>query len=173
MPISAVLSTPCHLLYTYDILLFFRARKARLRNIQMLLSKYKASSSQCFNLQKSNLYMGKCSARRAQMISKIIPITRASLPSVYLGVHLFFGTSRHSHFNQLLDSIRARLNWWKAKCPSFIGRLIMVKHVLSSIPLYISPVIPIPSKTILQIERLMHKFLWSSSSEKKRSNMVK
>ena len=83
------------------------------------------------------------------MISEILPITRASIPSVYLGVPLFFGSSKHSHFNQLLDSIRARLDGWKAKCLSFVGRLIMVKHVLSSIPLHISLVIPIPSKTSL------------------------
>ena len=49
----------------------------------------------------------------------------------------------------------------------------MIKHVLSSIPLHISLVIPIPNKTSLQIERLMRNFLWSSSSDKKRSNLVK
>ena len=102
------------------------------------------------------------------MITGLLPIPRASLPLVYLGVPIFFGTSRHSHFNKLLDSIKG----WKAKCLSFAGRLIMVKHVLSSIPLHISLVIPIPSKSSLKIERLMRNFLWSSSSDKKRSNMV-
>ena len=71
-----------------------------------------------------------------------------------------------------MDSIRVGLDGWKAKCLSFAGRLILVKHVLSSIPLHISLVISIPSKTYLQIERLMRNFLWSSSSEKKRSNLV-
>lgn len=108
------------------------------------------------------------------MISELLPITLASLPLVYLGVPIFLGTSRHSYFNQLLHSIRARLDGWKAKCLSSAGRLIMVKHVLSSIPVHISFVIPIPSKTSSQIEHLMRNFLWSSSSEKKkRSNMVK
>ena len=49
----------------------------------------------------------------------------------------------------------------------------MVKHVLSSIPLHISLVLPIPSRTCLQIEKLIRNFLWSSSSDKKSSNIVK
>ena len=106
------------------------------------------------------------------MIIGLLPIPRASLTLVYLGVPIFFGTSRHSHFTQILDSIRARLDGWKAKCLSFAGRLIMVKHVLSSIHLHISLVTPIPRKTSLQIDCLLKNFLWSSSSEKKRSNMV-
>lgn len=106
------------------------------------------------------------------MILEILPITRAYLPSVYLGIPIFFGISRQSQFNQLLDSLRARLDGWKAKCLSFAGRLIMMKHVLSSVPLYISLVIPIPTKICPQIERLMRNFLWSSSHEKIRSKMV-
>ena len=106
------------------------------------------------------------------MVSELLPISQASLPSIYLGVPFFIGTSRHSHFNHLLDSIRARLDGWKAKCLSFAGRLILVKHMLSSIPLHISLVIPIPSKTCLQIERLMRNFLWSSSYDNKMSNFV-
>ncbi|XXG63642.1 hypothetical protein AAC387_Pa05g1782 [Persea americana] len=72
--ISPVPSTPCHLLYANDILLFLKAFKPGLRHIQELLLKYQASSGQCFNLQKSNLYLGKCSARRAHMISERLPI---------------------------------------------------------------------------------------------------
>ena len=92
------------------------------------------------------------------MIIGLLPIPRASLPLVYFGVPIFFGTSRHSHFTQILDSIRARLDGWKAKCLSFTGRLIMVKHVLSSIHLHISLVTPIPRKTSLSAEELFVVF---------------
>ena len=103
------------------------------------------------------------------MISELFSINRASFPFVYLGVPIFFGTSRHYHFNKLMDSIRARLDGWRAKCLSFAGRLAIIKHVLSTIPLHISLVIPILIRTYLQIESLMRNFLWSSSSDKKRS----
>lgn len=173
-PISPVPSTPCHLLYADDILLFLKARKAGLRHIYGLLLMYQSSSGLNFNLQKSSLYLGKCSASRAHMVSGLIPITRASsLPFVYLGVPLFFGTSKHYHFNKILDAFRSRLDGWKAKSLSFVGRLILIKHVLSSIPLHASLVIPFPTRTCMQIEKIMRNFLWSSSAEYKRKNLVK
>ena len=159
VPISLVQSTPCHLLYADDILLFMKAYKRGLSIIKEILSKYQASSGQRFNLQKSKLFLGKCNARRAHMVSSPIPIPQSSLPSVYLRVPLFFGGSRHVFFIKMLDSIRSRLVGWKSKCLSFAGRLIMVKHVLPSTYLHISLVIPIPSKTCLQIERLLRNFL--------------
>lgn len=44
--------------------------------------------------------------------------------------------------------------------------------MLSFIPLHISLAIPIPSKTCLQIERLMQNFLWLASPKKVNSNLV-
>ena len=55
----------------------------------------------------------------------------------------------------------------------FATRLTLVKHVLSSIPHHISSVIPLPSRTCLQIERLMRNSLWSADSIKSRSNFVR
>lgn len=107
------------------------------------------------------------------VIGLLIPIPKTSLRTTYLGVPLFFGSSRHFHFNRMLDSLRAMLERWKTKYLSFARRLILVKHVLSSIPLHISLVILIPSKTCNLIESLMRNFRWSANSERKRSHMVR
>lgn len=171
VPISPVPSTPYHLLYADDILLFLIAHESGLRSAQELLTEYQASFGQRFNFQKSQLSLGECFAMQAHMITGLL-IPRASLPSVYLRVPIFQGSSRHTHFNLLLDSIRSRLDGWKMKCLSSDGRLILVKHVLSFIPLHFSLVLPITCETNLQIERLMRNFLWSASSEKQRSNLV-
>lgn len=47
------------------------------------------------------------------------------------------------------------------------------QHVLSSISIHISLVIPLPSKTCLLIERLMKNFLWSSDPEHLSSDYVR
>lgn len=106
------------------------------------------------------------------MMSSLLPIPQASLPSIYLGVPLFFGNSRHAFFNEMLDSFRTRLTRWKTKCLSFARRLILVKHVLSSISLHISLVIPIPNITCLQMERHRRNFLWSANPDKLSSNLI-
>lgn len=107
------------------------------------------------------------------MVTGLLHIPQASLPSSYLGVPLFFGSSRHSHFNHWLNYMRSRLQGRKTKCLSFAGRLILVKHVLASIPLRISLVIPIPIKSCNLIERLMRNLLWLANLDKVRSNYVR
>lgn len=134
---------------------------------------YQDSSGQIFNLQKSQLFPGNCNARRASMISALLQINIASLPSIYLGVPLFFGSGCHSHFNKILDSIRLRLAGWKTKCLSFASRLTLVRHLLSSIPWHISLVLLLPSKTCLLMERMMRNFLWSANPEGKKSNLIR
>ncbi|XXG73650.1 hypothetical protein AAC387_Pa07g2532 [Persea americana] len=57
VPVSHVNCTPCHLLYADDILLFLKAHKRNLRRLFELLSSYRDSSGQCFNTQKSNLFL--------------------------------------------------------------------------------------------------------------------
>ena len=107
------------------------------------------------------------------MVTGFLQINQAPLPSVYLGVPLFFGSTWHTYFNQILDSIRSRLAGCKTKCLSFASRLTLVKHVISSIPLRISLVIPLLRRICLQIERLVRNFLWSADPVRLRSNLVR
>lgn len=109
LPISQVSSTPCHLIYADDILVFLKGFKRGMRRLHYLLHLYQDSSGQCFNLQKSYLFLGKCSARKASMISGLLQINVIPLPTVYIGVPLFFGSARHRHFTQMLDSMRSWL----------------------------------------------------------------
>lgn len=159
-PISASSSFPCHLLYADAILIFLKAHKASMWKLQGLLSLYQDSSGQSFNLLKSQLFLGNCNARRANMVSGLLEINKATFPSVYLRIPLFFGSARHPYFKKVLDSTRLRLAGWKTKLLSFAGRLTLVRHFLASIPLYNSLVLPLPFKTCLLIERMMRNFLW-------------
>lgn len=80
---------PCHLLYADDILFFTKVQKKGLRKLKDLLKLYQYSSRQCFKLQKSNIYLGKSNARRANVVTKLLQIKVASPPLVYLGVPYF------------------------------------------------------------------------------------
>lgn len=107
------------------------------------------------------------------MVTGLLQINVAPLPSVYLGVPLFFGSARHIHFNKILDSIRSKLASWKTKCLSFAGRLTLERHVLSFVPLHISLILPLPNYTCLHIERLVRNFMWSANPAQSRSNLVR
>lgn len=151
---------------------FLKAIKKSLRRLQCPLNLYQDSLGQFINLRKSQLFVGKGAIRRANQIADLLSIPLATIPSTYLGVPLLFDSPRHRFFTKILDCFRSRLSEWKLRCLSFAGCLTLVKHVFSSIPLHITMVIPIPSKTCLTLERLMRDFLWSASSDNSRNNHV-
>lgn len=55
---------------------------------------------------------------------------------------------------------------------SFPGRLVLVKHVLASMPIHIAMVLPLPKSVCNMIESCMKNFLWSASKSERRANFV-
>lgn len=53
----------------------------------------------------------------------------------------------------------------KGKFLSPIGRLILIKSSLSSVPLFYMSMFPMPIRVGKEIERLMKVFLWAGRSE--------
>ena len=85
---------------------------------------------------------------------------------------MVFHTPKRQYFLYLIDTINARLTSWKAKTLSSAGRLILIKHVLSRIPMHIAAVLPIPISIYNDIERLMRNFLWLGSGLSTKINYV-
>ncbi|XXG76899.1 hypothetical protein AAC387_Pa08g1162 [Persea americana] len=169
LPLSKVPSTPCHLLYADDILIFMKGVASSVLILQDLLETYQSARGQFFNLQKSQLHLGKCSTRR---ISSILGIQEASTQFKYLGTPIFFGTPKRSHFLPLLDAVQSKLSTWKAKNLSFAGRLILIKHVISSLPIHLAAIIPLPASICNENERKMRLFLWSGNAPNHKINYV-
>ncbi|XXG73498.1 hypothetical protein AAC387_Pa07g2406 [Persea americana] len=90
-----------------------------------------------------------------------IPV--ASPLTIYFGVHIFFGCPRFGYFARFLDSMRAKLFGGKKNFSSFAARLLLVCHVLASMPIHISLSIPSSKKVKLSIVKIMRDFLWSAN----------
>lgn len=80
--------------------------------------------------------------------------------------------SKKKTFSPLIDSINAKLLAWKAKFLSFAGCLILIKHVLSNIPIHLATVLPLPVSTCKEIERLMKILLWSGNATSSKPSYV-
>lgn len=78
-----------------------------------------------------------------------------SLPSTYLGLPLFLGGNLGGFWDSLISKFRNKLASWKGKWLSSAGRLVMIKSVLSGLPIFWLGFLWIPVKVKHQLECLM------------------
>ena len=83
------------------------------------------------------------------------------LPITYLGIPLGANMKKVSSWQPILDRIQAKLQTWKSSCLSRAGRLVLIKAVLNSLPLYYLSLFSMPKRVAKEIIRMQRRFLWS------------
>ena len=54
----------------------------------------------------------------------------------------------------------------------FVGRLVLVRHVFSSMPIHLALSIPIPIKVFHSIKKLFRNFFWSANPTQTKKNLI-
>jgi hypothetical protein len=85
----------------------------------------------------------------------------------YLGLPSMVGRKKKSVFAYLKDRVWKRINSWKGKALSRVGKEIMIKSVLQAISSYVMSVYLLPDSTIKDIERMMNSFWWGGGTNNK------
>ncbi|VFQ96158.1 unnamed protein product [Cuscuta campestris] len=98
--------------------------------------------------------------KKIQHMEKAIGISRGKLPFTYLGAPICRGILRKEHCKDILGHFEKRIHSWYSKTLNQMGRLILIKHVLSSIPLHILVVHTLPKSIIHTLTKYMANFLW-------------
>lgn len=133
---------------------------------------YQRAAGQHFNLRKSNVLFGNSRESFKARTMRSLGIPQAFLPAKYLGVPLFIGSPKAQYFESLKDTFRHRLAGWKCSMLSFAGRVILIKHVLQSLPIHILLVLPIPFLVCKFLENWMRNFLWSGGPEQAKKSLL-
>lgn len=68
----------------------------------------------------------------------------------------------------MISKIRKRLSIWKGRHISFVGRVTLIKFVLSTIPLYYLSIFKMPLVVGKIIRRIYREFLWGDGCEGKK-----
>ena len=79
----------------------------------------------------------------------------------YLGMPL--GTSFKTASNPILEKMEKKLSRWKRLYLSKVGRLMLLKSTLSSLPTYFLSLFIISKSVAARLESIQRNFLWGSS----------
>lgn len=134
-----------HLSFANDIIIFTNEGIIGLRKLIDFLTRYENCSDQKINRSKSTYYVSSwVSNGRVDQINRLIGIHKQDPPFIYLGCPIYVGRKRIASFKNLVDKIFAGFAGWQHRLLNIGGRLILIKHILSSIPMNILSAISLP-----------------------------
>ncbi|KAJ6823958.1 uncharacterized protein M6B38_128365 [Iris pallida] len=151
-----------HLAYADDVLIFSAGDKKTISMVDKCINRCKRASGQRVNKMKSVIYVLHhfTEARRAELRLLVgMEILRCP-PFVYLGCPMAYGRRRSNLFTPLIDKINCRIKGWHNNTMSPGGRLILLRHVLGAIPMYILAACNPPKNVLRVIEKLFVSFFW-------------
>jgi len=83
-----------------------------------------------------------------------------NIPFLYLGLPIGGDPRKLVFWYSLVDRIKRRLSDWNSRNLSLGGRLILLKSIMSSIPVYFLSFFKAPSGIISILESLCNAFFW-------------
>jgi len=124
------------------------------RVLKSILSNFSEPSGALINRVKSQILFFNTPVPTQKAIAYILGFTAASLPSKYLGAPLIASAHKHSSWKQLLEKLEARLSLWTHRALNMASRLILIKAVLNSMPLYLFSILAAPKWVLKEIKNL-------------------
>ena len=94
------------------------------------------------------------------------------LPIIYLGIPLGANPRRIETWKLVMEKIEKRLALWKAKLLSRARRLVLIKPVLTSLPLYYQSIFKIPKGVATQIIKLQRHFFWFADARRQEIPLI-
>jgi hypothetical protein len=94
------------------------------------------------------------------------------IPFLYLGLSIGGDPRKLVFWEPVIHTIKTRLTRWQSRFLSFGGRLVLLKSVLTSLPVYALSFFKAPSGIISLIESLFNKFFWGGSEDNRKISWV-
>lgn len=131
------------------------------------------ASGNTINIVKSQIFFFHTPPATQRIIARIIGFSTANLPSKYLGAPLIDSTIKHTSWQLLLEKIEGHLSLWTYRALNMASKLVLVKVVLQTMPLYLFSVLAAPKWVLKKIKEMQCKFLWGSSGQNHKWALVK
>ncbi|XP_050229432.1 uncharacterized protein LOC126678581 [Mercurialis annua] len=150
-----------------DTLLFIPNNLDMIRNLLRVLRFFEIISGLSINYSKSSLLGINIDEDALLIAAEILQCSTAHFPISYLGLPLSIKSVRATHWQPVVENFAAKLTLWKGKLLSPAGRLVLIKAVLNSLPVYYMGSFVIPQSIVTSLDRCMKRFLWCGNSEGK------
>ena len=128
----------------------------------------------CININKSCFLHNDLDEALLQKIYGLLPYRFDFLNKGfdYLGYFLKPSGYLIKDWHWLVSKFEKRITHWTNRILSIGGRLVLIRSVLSSIPIFWLSLVPIPASILDKLRKLIFSFLWGSSSKNKKFHLA-
>jgi len=147
-----------HLQFVDDTLLIGNKSWANVRVLRVGLVLFEAMSGLKVNFHKSSLVGVNIDASWLSEAASVLGCKVGKVPFLYLGLPIGGDPRRLLFWEPIVNRIKSRLSGWHSRFLSFCGRLILLRSVLTALPVYALSFFKAPSGILSSIESLLNKF---------------
>ena len=163
-----------HLFFIDDSVVFCRAREEECQKIIDLLSIYERGSGQKINRDKTNIFFSFNTPPGDQIaIQQLLGVLAIRQYEKYLGLLALVGRAKKQSFIYLKERVWKKLQGWKEKILSQVGREVLIKSVIHAILTYTMSCFKLPKGLVKELEVLIQKFWWGYNGDNRRVYWVK
>ncbi|KAJ4777159.1 RNA-directed DNA polymerase (reverse transcriptase)-related family protein [Rhynchospora pubera] len=155
-----------HFIYADDLIVLGNADATDVQELGRILAEFGKVSGLTINPVKSKLWLSRrCDIQARQLVHNKFRADEAGSEERYLGALLTNSNSAKKAGTMLLEKLSAKLTGWKSNMLTHVGRLVLIKSVLMSIPVYYMSVEILPKGLIKKMESLIAKFFWGKTDQ--------
>ena len=142
-------------------------------NIRETLDSFCDLSGLKVNLRKSKVFFSpNVDLDQRSELSEVLGFSSTPNLGKYLGFPLKHSGATSQDFNFVIERVQNKLQGWKSKLLSKVGRVVLSQAVISATPAYVMQGCILPQRVLSSIDKINRNFVWGSTNEVKRMHMV-
>lgn len=152
-------------LYADDAVMFVTPGTRDVAVVKAMLSKFGAASGLHTNLAKSSILPIRCEQHDVLEMQQRMECAVKEFPCKYLGIPLSIRRLTNADLQPYIDKVADMLPTWRAALMATSGRLILLRAVLTAIPIHLLIALDLSRWFIKAIDKWCRKFLWCGHKE--------
>jgi hypothetical protein len=162
-----------HLLFADDSLVLFKATRESAKSMQNILQLYEVCSGQTINFDKSSVMFSENAkvARRKHVLEEL-HIRAEARTEEYLGLPVYVGRSRAKTFEYLKDRIWRKIQGWKERLLSKMGKDILIKACAQAIPTFSMSCFDLTKGLCDEMSMMICRYWWAQQENENKMHWL-
>jgi hypothetical protein len=139
------------------------------KHFKTALGNFTQALGALINNTKSNVYIWNTPLRTTRLIENVFlfPLVEKWQTFRYLGIPICLNSLPNSAWTHILEKFKNKLEHWGAFWLNLARRTVLIKYVLSALPIFQFSSLLAPQNVKSAISRLLRRFLWEGGKTDK------